>query len=185
MYESVCVCVYVVLYFKYYGSAFKPLLWSYILLFVINSFIEGGLGMCLKTFLGKAKNKYFERKHFHCAFQLICNRTVQHSFSWLSQAYKRQGWAFPFVFSFVFEKIMNQSIKHISNTVYMKYTSLFCNQQCWSIIEFSFFLFFWTSSKTFFTWESEWIKRTPKLQWKMCNLSPAGGKLTVQTGYLK
>lgn len=67
----------------------------------------------------------------------------------------------------------------------MKYTSLFYNQQCWSITELFFFTFM-LHQKLFFPWErSEGIKRNPKLQWKMCILSTVGGKLTVQTGYLK
>ena len=64
-----CMCRFAL--YKYYGLAFKPLLQNYTLIFVINSFIEGDFGMCLKTFLGKAKYKYFEGKHFHCAFQLV------------------------------------------------------------------------------------------------------------------
>lgn len=66
----------------------------------------------------------------------------------------------------------------------MKYTSLFCNQQHWSIIEFSFSLGF-IKNYFFHEKESEGIKRNPKLPWKISNLFTAGGRLTVQTRYLK
>lgn len=68
----------------------------------------------------------------------------------------------------------------------MKYTSLFYSQQRWSIIELSLsFLLVFIKNYFFLEKESEGTKRNPKLQWKMCNLSTAGGMLTVQTGYLK
>lgn len=66
----------------------------------------------------------------------------------------------------------------------MKYTSLFYNQQRWSIIELSFLLSF-IKNNFFHEIESAGIKKYLKLHWKVCNLSTAGGKLTVQTGYLK
>lgn len=39
--------------------------------------------------------------------------------------------------------------------------------------------------KNYFFHEKEGNKKKLKLQWKMCNFSTAGEKLTAQTGYLK
>lgn len=98
------------------------MIWCYTFLSVVKSFIEESLGKYLKTVLGKAKNRYFEKKNLYCAFQLLYNRTVQHSFSQLSPDSKREGWALPEFF--VRQKIMNQSIKNTANTIYKIYFSI-------------------------------------------------------------
>lgn len=80
---------------------------------------------------------------------------------------------------------MDQWIKNTSNAIYEIYFSIL--QSSILINNWALFLFFGASSKTIFFHgkESEGIKRNPNLQWKMCKLSTAGEKLTVQTGYLK
>lgn len=59
------------------------MIWCYTFLSVVKSFIEESLGKYLKTVLGKAKNRYFEKKNSIVLFNYSTTEqfnTASHNF---------------------------------------------------------------------------------------------------------